>query len=115
MKNTGLKARQRQINLETKKEERRTADLNMIKIEQLELQARERQIQMKKALAFEYEQSIRETNQRQLQDAMNKAEIDKRQLDIGTKLSMLDGEKENQRKKLEKEYFDSNFNNHNLS
>lgn len=113
MKNTGLKAKQRQINLETKQEERRIADLNMTKIEKLELQARERQMQMKRALAFEYEQSIREMHQKQLQDALNKAEIDKRQLDIGTKLSMLDSEKENQRKRLEKEYFTSNFKIHN--
>jgi hypothetical protein len=115
MKNYGLKERQRQINIRVKEEERRIADLNMNKIEKLENQSRINQQQIKYALAQEYEQTISEKRQRRLHDAINKAEIDRRQLDIGTRLSMHKSEKELQRKMLEKEYYTSNFNVYNLS
>lgn len=43
---------------------------------------------MKIALAREYDQSIREKKLKQLEDQRNNEEVEKQQLDIGTKLAM---------------------------
>ena len=74
-----------------KEEERRIADHNKSKIEDLERQARIKQQQMKMALAKEYDQTIREKKNKREQDAMNIAKMDRNQMDIGTKLALTDG------------------------
>jgi len=62
----------------------------MQRIEQLEHQARVKNYQIKMALAKEYEQSIKEKQRRKEEDFKNNEEIERRQLDIGTKLFLED-------------------------
>jgi len=60
MSNFGLKEKQRVIQRQVKAEERRLADLNVIRLEEMERQARAKQIQMQKVLEQELLQSIKE-------------------------------------------------------
>ena len=60
---------------------------------------------MQYALAKEYEQSIREKRQRHLQEIQNKAQMEKNQVDIGTRLGMMDGVTEQQKLQMQREQY----------
>lgn len=79
MQTAGLKEKHKQILQRIKEEERRIADMNVSRMEQLEKQAKYKQSQMKLALAREYEQTIKEKKARQLQDIENSAAMDRSQ------------------------------------
>lgn len=79
MQTAGLKEKHKQILQRIKEEERRIADMNVSRMEQLEKQAKYKQNQMKLALAREYEQTIKEKKARQLQDIENSAAMDRSQ------------------------------------
>ena len=54
MRNTGHKAKERQINRQMREEERRIVDMNVKQLEILEKEAKQRNIQMQKVLEKEY-------------------------------------------------------------
>ena len=56
----------------------------------MEQQARMKNHQIQQALAREYDQTIRDKKRRQEEDQRNTEQIEKQQLDIGTKLSLTD-------------------------
>ena len=104
MKNTGLKERQRRIVQQMKIEERRLADLNKSKLEELEKEAKIKQAQVKYALAQEYENTIKEKSIKRKQDYENSLAMEQQNYDIGAKLSLKDSQKEMERKQMERQY-----------